>query len=244
VFNPDEVGEWLVDANGAPLYLGQALPFRIAESNYLLDTANESQSGTPLIFPLNDRIVVQLYGSSTPECQPQIKSAAWASSQQLVVIQDDLPLRDLACDGDLVPKTFDLFPTQYPDNYYWRDPKQVPQFLAQIPDSDNVLEWTSKMDYSEAPQGIAYEFGGFAVADSISHKNGTVAEDYDGGMTTLTSIETDGVDAVSDDGGHIVCRFGQPCVSVDQFGNETELVIDQGICNGDGCETPPAPEQQ
>jgi len=241
-FNPDEVGHWPVDAKGVPLEVGGALPFRIAESSYLLGTVKRVPAGTPLIFALNDRIVVQLYGSSTPECQPRIKSAVWASSQQLVVIQDDLPLRNLECTMDLVPKAFDLFPTQYPDNEFWRDPNQVAHFLAGIRESDNVLEWTSKMDYSETPLGIAYEFGGFTVADSISHRNSAATEDYDGNIGDLTYTESQDVHAVSDDGGHIICRYGQPCVSVDEFGNETVLEIDQGICNEVGCETLPATE--
>jgi len=242
VFNPDEVGYFRVDANGNAIEVGGSMPFRVTDSNYLLGTVKRVPAGTPLIYALNDRLVVQLYGSSTSDCQPQIKSVAWISSQQLVVVLDDLVEDTLGCRADLRAKTFDLFPTKYPDNEFWRDPNQVAQFLAQIPDSDNVLEWKSKMDHSEAPQGIAYEFGGFTVADSISRKNGAEAGGYGGSTADLTYIETDGVDAVSDDGGHIVCRFGQPCVSVDEFGNETELVIDQGICNDDGCETPPAPE--
>jgi len=243
VFNPDEVGHWPVDANGNPLEVGGSMPFRIAESNYVLGTAKRVPAGTPLIYPLNDRIVVQLYGSSTPDCQPRVKSADSLSSLELNIVQDDLFEDTLGCDGVLAPKAFDLFPTQYPDSEFWRDPNQVADWLHNIATYEPTLIRTRQMLFSpEYPEGLVTEFGTILVADSISHCNTSLAEDFAGGVGALTSIETDGVDAVSDDGGHIVCRFGQPCVSVDEFGNETELVLDQGICNDDGCETPSATE--
>ena len=229
VFNPDDVAEF--DINNVGTYLG----FRVADSDYLLGTNKRVPAGTPLVYALNDRLVLQFYGSSTPECQPRIKDAAVASSNQLSLTLDDLAVQGKPCDGDLAPKAFDLFPINYPDIEFWHDPIQVSDWLRHLARDEPVLKWTSKMDYSESSDGIATEFGTFVLADSISHKG--LAEDYGGDTSILTNTEGQDVDAVSDLDGHIVCRYGQPCVSVDEFGNETLLPVPDSYW-----ETPPATE--